>query len=724
MKQVTQTPRTGVVEVRDVPVPALQDSFVLVRNAASLISAGTERTTIQTGKKSLLQKARARPDLVKQVIGKIQREGLLKTVGVVQERLNSPSALGYSSAGSVIAVGGRVEGVMPGDRVACGGAGFANHAEIVAVPKNLVVPVPDGVSDHEAAFTTVGAIALQGVRLAEPALGETFLVIGLGLVGQIAVQLLRANGCAVIGTDPDASMVAGAEAFGATGIAPGDDVLAACLLMTQGHGVDGVLVCAGTTSNQPIELCGQVTRQQGRVVVVGAVGMDIPRDEFFRKEISIVISRSYGPGRYDPKYEIDGHDYPIGYVRFTEQRNMQTFLDLVAAKSVRVEPLISHRFAIEDAVAAYDLIDGEARQPHLGVILEYAAPPAETHPAMGSPSPRLVGIPSGLTLSFYGAGNYATASLLPILKDIDHVNLGGLVTASGRSAENVAKRFDFSFCAGEFDELLGEGTDAVVVATRHDTHAQAAVEALRHGKHVYVEKPLALTIEEIAAVASAYRAGDSQVMVGFNRRFAPATHLVIDHFAKTSGPLVVNIRVNAGEIPFDHWIQDPRVGGGRIIGECCHFVDLAAAIIGSKPKSVFATAASMADRSAVANDNMAITLAFEDGSIASIVYTSVGASSLPKEYVEVFGGGLSASLHDFGMVRLYDGAGATTRRRFSSQDKGQKKMLESWVDGLRSGAPCIDFETLMAVSVATVRAVESMMVNAPLDVDLAMLDVE
>ena len=724
MKQVTQTPRTGVVEVRDVPVPALQDSFVLVRNAASLISAGTERTTIQTGKMNLFQKARARPDLVKQVIGKIQREGIRKTMGVVQERLNSPSALGYSSAGSVIAVGGLVEGVMPGDRVACGGAGFANHAEIVAVPKNLMVPIPNGVSDHEAAFTTVGAIALQGVRLAEPALGETFLVIGLGLVGQIAVQLLRANGCTVIGSDPDPSMVAKAEAFGATGIAPDDDVLSACRSLTQGHGVDGVLVCAGTESNRPIELCGQVTRQQGRVVVVGAIRMDIPREEFYRKEISIVISRSYGPGRYDPKYEIDGHDYPFGYVRFTERRNMQTFLDLVSAKSVQVEPLISHRFAIEDAVAAYDLIDGEERQPHLGVVLEYTATGAETSAAIERASLPSVTTDSGLTISFCGAGNYATASLLPVLKNIDQVNLGGLITASGRSAENVAKRFGFSFCAGELDELLGDGTDAIVVATRHDSHAATVVEALRHGKHVYVEKPLALSIEEIKTVAAAYGDGNSQVMVGFNRRFAPATRLLIDHFAKTSGPLVVNIRVNAGEIPLDHWTQDPQVGGGRIIGECCHFVDLAAAIIGSNPKSVFAAGASMADRSAVANDNMAITVTFDDGSVASIVYTSLGADSLAKEYVEVFGGGLSASLHDFGMVKLYDGTGATTRRRFSGQDKGQKNMLESWVEGLRSGIPCVSFETLMAVSVATVRVVESVMVNAPLDVDLALLDDE
>ena len=373
MKPVTQTLRTGVVEVNEVPIPTLNDKFVLVKNIVSVISAGTEKTKIDMGKKNLLQKAKARPDLVKQVINKIQTEGLKKTFQTVTSRLNSPSPLGYSCAGRVVAAGGLVEGIQPADRVACGGADYANHAEVVAIPKNLVVKIPDNVSDEEAAFTTVGSIAMQGVRLSQPLLGETFLVLGLGLLGQIAVQLLRANGCNVIATDLDASLVKQAESFGAIGAGPGTDVEALCKELTAGHGVDGVLVCAGTSSNQPIELCGAVTREKGRVVVVGAVRMDIPREDFFKKEINVVISRSYGPGRYDPSYEENGNDYPLGYVRFTEQRNMQTFLELVAQGKIDVKTLITHRYTVDQAAEAYQLIAGDKTEPYLGIIMQYDA---------------------------------------------------------------------------------------------------------------------------------------------------------------------------------------------------------------------------------------------------------------------------------------------------------------------------------------------------------------
>src|SRR5690554_2986495 len=413
MKQVTQTLRTGVVEVNDVPVPALTDKFVLVRNTTSVISAGTEKTKIDMGKKSLLQKAKARPDLVKQVINKVRTEGLKKTLQTVNSRLDSPSPLGYSCAGNVVAAGGLVNGIQPGDRVACGGADYANHAEYVAVPKNLVVKIPDNVSDEEAAFTTVGSIALQGVRLAEPLLGETFLVVGLGLLGQIAVQLLKANGCNVIGTDLDPALVTRAEGFGAVGVPPGGDVASLCNALTGGHGVDGVLVCAGTSSNAIIEMCGAVTREKGRVVVVGAVRMDIPREDYFKKEISVVISRSYGPGRYDPFYEESGNDYPLGYVRFTEQRNMQAFLSLVSQGKVDIKSLITHRFSVDEADEAYKLIEGKKTEPYLGILLRYAPPPlGEDQSSRIQINPTAVG-GDKIKLSFYGAGNYATASLLP-----------------------------------------------------------------------------------------------------------------------------------------------------------------------------------------------------------------------------------------------------------------------------------------------------------------------
>jgi polar amino acid transport system substrate-binding protein len=722
VKQITQTLKTGVVEINDVPVPTLTDKFVLVRNAASVISAGTEKTKIDMGKKSLIQKALARPDLVRQVLKKIQNEGLGKTMQTVTSRLNSPSPLGYSCAGKVLAVGGLVDGIQPGDRVACGGVNYANHAEVVAVPKNLVVKVPDSVSDEEAAFATVGSISLQGVRLAEPLLGETFLVLGLGLLGQIAVQLLRANGVRVIATDLDASQVTRAEGFGAIGAPPGSDLVALCHQLTGGHGVDGVLVCAGTSSNGPIELCGAVTREKGRVVVVGAVRMDIPREDYFKKEISVVISRSYGPGRYDAFYEENGNDYPLSYVRFTEQRNMQTFLELVGQGQVDVKSLISHRFDVDAAADAYRLIEGEKTEPYLGIVIQYA--PA-TAGAAAAPRIATGSVPINrerIGLSFFGAGNYATASLLPLLKRMPQVEFRGLVTASGRTAQGVARQFGFGFCAGEFGELRTADTDAIVVTTRHDTHARAVIDAVTAGKHVYVEKPLGLTVDELAQVAASSAAHPgAQIMVGFNRRFAPATDAVRAHFHGCQGPLVVNIRVNAGAIPGDHWIQDPQLGGGRIIGEGCHFIDLAAALVGQAPASVYTVGTAKAGVAPLLNDNVVITLTFGNGSVANIVYTADGSKAMHKEYVEVFGGGRSAVIDDFREVRLYAGDSKTSVVKMAAQDKGQKAMLAAWVDGLVSGQPCVPQQTLLACSLATVLAVESLTVGAPLAVELALL---
>lgn len=722
MKQVTQTLRTGVVEINDVPVPTLNDKFVLVRNHASVISAGTEKTKIDMGNKNLLQKAIARPDLVRQVINKVRTEGLGKTWQTVTSRLESPSPLGYSSAGEVRAVGGLVAGLMPGDRVACAGAGYANHAEFVAVPKNLVAKIPDAVGDEEAAFATIGAIALQGIRLAEPRMGETFLVLGLGLIGQLTVQLLRANGCRVIGTDIDQAMIELAEKHGAIGIS--GDLTGACRDLTDGHGVDGVLVCAATTSNQPIELCGEATREKGRVVVVGAVGMDIPRDAYFKKEISVVISRSYGPGRYDPAYEEAGNDYPLGYVRFTEQRNMAAFLELLAQKKLAIKDLITHRFPLERAADAYALIKGAKSEPYLGIVLQYpeGGPHDETERTRISISPRPVA-GEMLGVAFLGAGNYATASLLPPLKASGEVELRGLVTASGRTAQGVAKQFGFEYCASDLAELLGDDTDAIMVATRHDTHAGAVVAALRAKKHVYVEKPLGLSVAELAAIHAAYAEGAAgQVMVGFNRRFAPLTQDVIKHFADAKGPLVINIRVNAGAIPDDHWIQDPAVGGGRMIGEGCHFVDLAAAICGSNPSSVYAIATAKGNKAALLNDNLSVSLTFENGSIANIIYTADGSKAMEKEYIEVFGAGRSAQLHDFKALSLHQGDLKSTHRKLRTQDKGQSAMLAAWLRGLRKAEPCIDYECLMKTSLASIMAIESLLICMPLPVDLSVLE--
>lgn len=723
MKQVTQILKSGEINTKEVPVPSLTDKFVLVKNTASVISAGTEKTKIDMGKKNLIQKARARPDLVKQVINKIKSEGFKKTFTTVNSRLNSLSPLGYSSAGSVIAVGGMVEGIQPGDRVACGGAGYANHADIVAIPKNLIVKVPDNVTDEQASFATVGSIALQGVRLAEPLLGETFLVVGLGLLGQITVQLLKANGCNVIATDLDADLVRKAEAYGAIGMIHGGNPVEFTRSMTSGYGVDGVIICAGSSSNQIIEMSGDVTREKGRVVVVGAVRMDIPRESFFKKEISVVISRSYGPGRYDPFYEESGNDYPLGYVRFTEQRNMSTFLDLVSQGRVNVDSLISHRFDLEQADIAYQLIEGKKTEPYLGIILTYGG---QTADLARSEKIRVKQSPiekDKVSISLYGAGNYATASLLPVLAKQEKLTFNGLATASGRTAQGVAEQFGFQFCTSEFGELLENNTDVIMVNTRHDTHAQAVIKALSSNKSVYVEKPLAMSIEELASIHDSYEISQgASVMVGFNRRFAPATRTVLDHFSNTNSPLVINIRVNAGYIPSDHWIQDPVVGGGRLIGEGCHFIDLASALSKSNVVSVFAYGSGRSDKSPLLNDNVCINLKMSDGSIANIIYTADGAKGQSKEYIEVFGGGLSAEIYDFKSVKLFKDSSVLDEIKTPAQDKGQSTMLTEWVDSLKGSVACIDYQCLMHTSIATVLAVESMATGCAMNANLSLLE--
>ena len=724
MKQVLLNNKYGDISVEELPVPLLKDTWVLVRNYYSVISTGTEKTKMEFSKGSLLSKARSRPDLVRQVLAKIKMEGLGKTIATIKTRLSSPAPLGYSSAGEVLAVGGLVEGVLPGDRVACGGASYANHAEVVAVPRNLVAKIPDEVSFEDAAFTTLGSIALQGVRLLSPQLGEIFLVLGLGLLGQISVQLLRSCGCKVIGYDLRQDTVERAIAFGANGIGPSADVVQTCLDLTGGHGLDGVLICAGTRSNGPIEIAGKVTREKGRVVVMGAVSMNVPREPYYKKEISLCISRSYGPGRYDPVYEERGVDYPFGYVRFTEQRNMETFLDLVAEGKINIQSLITHRFPLEDAAKAYQLIEGNKTGSYLGIVLQYTAESSENSAAAKRIEVNPHPVSSGkVGVSFLGAGNYATASLLPVIKEMDVIDLRGIATFSGRTAKGVAQQFGFVFCTSEIDDVLGSDTDAVMITTRHDSHADFVIRALQAGKHVYVEKPLALSVDELRKIHHAFKTTiGASLMTGYNRRFAPMTRLVRDFFSEVRSPLIVNIRINAGFIPADHWIQDPMEGGGRMIGEGCHFVDLACALTGSLPKSIYAICTARSSKSPITQDNLCVSLAMVNGSIANIVYTAEGSKAISKEYVEVFGGGRSAIISDWKELRLFRGDSKVKKYKVARQDKGQRDMLAAWVDGLREGKSCVDYETQLRVALATILAVESLMVGLPVSVDMNVLE--
>lgn len=717
MKQVIQTLSTGEITVNDVPIPALKDKYVLVRNTHSIISSGTEKTKIDMGKKNLIEKARARPDLVKQVINKLKNEGLVKTLNTVRSRLESPSPLGYSCSGEVIAVGGLVNGLKVGDRVACGGADFANHAEFNSVPMNLVVKIPAAVSNEEAAFTTVGSIALQGVRLAQTQIGETFLVVGLGLIGQIVCQILKSSGCNVIGLDIDKNLVKKAEKIGVTP-STYDDCLSICDDLTDAHGVDGVLVCAGTTSNQPIELAGKVTREKGRVIVVGAVKMDIPREDYFKKEINVVISRSYGPGRYDPVYEEGGNDYPFGYVRFTEKRNMKSFLELISNRQIDIGGLISHRFSMEDAPSAYDLIEGRKQEEYMGIVLEYAKNQKDNNSSKITNQAKPYNKES-LNISFFGAGNYATATLLPVLKRNKKINFNGVVTASGRTAEAVSKKFKFNFCSSQFEDLLKSETDVVFITSRHNDHAKSVILSANADKDVYVEKPLALSFKELSEIHKTLAKKKSfNLMVGFNRRFSPHVKAITNIFPKDSKSMVINIRVNAGKIDKDHWIQDPDLGGGRIIGEVCHFIDLASALSNSVPVKVYTTSLCKTNDTSLNTDNVSINIEFSSGAIANIVYTSEGSQAVSKEYVEIFCEGKTAIIDDFKKLEISEGTKIIYSSKLGSQDKGQTLMIKQWIDCIHSGQQCIPYESLILNSLTAIQAVESIMTDTPLKVEM------
>jgi predicted dehydrogenase/threonine dehydrogenase-like Zn-dependent dehydrogenase len=720
MKQVLQNLKTGELAVTDVPAPVVQKGRVLVRTAASLISAGTERMAVDMGRKSLIGKARERPDLVRQVILKAKNEGLVNTFNAVRARLGSRLALGYSASGIVVGVGDDVTEFSAGMRVACAGLGYASHAEMLSVPKNLCVRLPEGVSFDAGAFGTLGAIALQGVRLAEPTLGESVVVIGLGLVGQIAVQLLKANGCRVFGIDLDQKKVELAQELGAGGgsSASSDDLQRAVMEWSRGRGADAVLITAATQSNQPIELAGEISRLKGRVVAIGTVGLDVPRNLYFKRELTLKISMSYGPGRYDPEYEERGHDYPFAYVRWTEGRNIEAFLDLVAEGRVSVERLVTHRFPIEEGERAYQLITGEAKEPYLGVLLQYDTerelerrielrkPAAQATP-MASPSVRL---------GLIGAGNYAKTMLLPNFKTAG-VDFRAIATATGVSARDIGEKYGFQYCASGADEVIDDReVNLVVIATRHDLHAELARRALERGHHVFVEKPLALNDEELEGVLAAAADSDAQLMVGFNRRFAPLVRAARQHFAGRSSPLSISYRVNAGRIPREHWAHDPREGGGRIIGEVCHFIDLMQFLTGAVTTRVYAESIASRNHEITDEDSVFITLRFADGSNGSIAYLAEGDKAMAKERVEIFGDGKSFVLDDFRNATGYrNGREESTKLR--NQDKGQADEVRAVCAVVLEGkrAP-IALDDLAATTRATFRIRESLRTGQAINV--------
>jgi polar amino acid transport system substrate-binding protein len=713
LKQILQNLKTGAVTVTDVPAPVVRPGFVIVRTSASLISAGTERMTVETGQKSLMGRALDQPALVKQVLQKARTEGVMNTIDAVRAKLGSLVALGYSAAGTVTEVGEGVSEFHPGDRVACAGVGYASHAEVLAVPKNLCVRLPEPVSFDAAAFSTLGAIALQGVRLTEPTLGESVVVIGLGLIGQLAVQLLKANGCRVFGIDLDEQKIELARRSGAdSGCAPDEDAKSRVLEWSRGRGADAVLITAATASNQPVELAGEISRQKGRVTVVGAVGLNIPRKSFYDRELALRISMSYGPGRYDPEYEERGHDYPFGYVRWTEGRNIEAFLDLLAAGRVNVGPLITHRFKVAESEAAYELITGN--EPHLGVVLQYDAEHELERriPLIAKPSAPAAAVRVGLI----GAGGYAKAMLLPNFKAAG-AEFQSIATASGVTARSVGDQHGFRFCvAGAEDVIDDDEANLIVIATRHDVHAELARKSLERGRHVFVEKPLALNDEELAGVLTAAEGSKSQLMVGFNRRFSPFARSARSLFGERTTPLSINYRVNGGRIPPGHWAHDPKIGGGRIVGEVCHFIDFIQFITGSLTTRVYAEAISTSSQDVINDDSVFITLRLADGSNASIAYLAEGDRALPKERIEIFGGGKSFVIDDFRTASAWQN-GRETKTKLREQDKGQKEEIRAVCATVRDGTPApIALEDLAATTRATFRVLESLRTGLPVEV--------
>lgn len=744
MKQILQNLRTGGTELCDVPSPKVDTGGVLTRTTVSLVSVGTERMLVDFGKANLIDKARQQPDKVRQVLEKIRTDGLMPTLQAVRSKLDQPLPLGYCNVGVVIDVGTDVEEFKVEDRVVSNG----KHAEMVAVPKNLCARIPDNVSDETASFTVIGAIALQGIRLVAPTLGETIVVVGLGLIGLMTVQLLRAHGCRVVGFDFERDKVDLAIRFGAEAydLSAGMDPVSTAVGISRGRGVDAVIITASTKSNDPVHQAAQMCRKRGRIVLVGVVGLELSRADFYEKELSFQVSCSYGPGRYDPSYEEGGNDYPVGFVRWTEQRNFEAVLDMMADGRLDVAPLITHRFPFERAIEAYQLISD--RVPCLGVVLEY---PRESK-SLEEVSRRSVTVnppsatPSKAVIGFIGSGNYGTQVLIPAFKATG-AKLKTVVSSQGVSGVHAASRNGIEEASTDADSAISDpDINTVVISTRHDSHAGYVVKALEAGKHVFVEKPLALSREEIREIKRVYRdvnglavenvesgpltpalsregrgsdqtepltptisqagSGGKILMVGFNRRFAPQVMKLKSMLAAVSEPKAFVMTVNAGAIPPEHWTQQRAVGGGRIIGEGCHFIDLLRHVAGSPIRSVDGVCLQVPG--GIREDKATLVLKFEDGSVGTIHYLANGHKGFPKERLEVFCAGRIVQLDNFRRMKAYGWPGFS-RINLWRQDKGQKACVAAFVDAIEAGGPSpIPFEELIEVAEATIAADEAL----------------
>ena len=720
MKQVVQNLRSGRTEIVEVPVPRPGPGTILIRTTASVVSVGTERMVVEFAARSLAGKARSRPDLVRQAIDKARREGLLTTLAAVTTRLGKPMVLGYSSSGTVVEVGRGVHEFAPGDRVACAGGGHAVHAEFATIPINLAARVPPSVDLETAAFTTLGAIALHGFRLAGAGVGADVLVIGLGVLGLLAVQIAAASGCRVFAVDLDPTRVGLAKTLGAQGAAVRARAERAALGFTTGRGFDAVLICADTPSSDPVELAGRVARDRGVVVAVGAVGMNLPRKPYYEREVSFIVSRSYGPGRYDPLYEEAGLDYPIGYVRWTENRNMQAVLELMAHGKLDSHALVSHTYSIDQAARAYALVRERGRRAPLGVLFTYpGTSPLERTITVSAAAGAREGAPS-VVLAALGSGNFASAVAFPALRRLPNVRREVVVSASGLTARQAAERHGFARASTDESDALGDPRiHAVAILTRHNEHARQALLALRAGKHVFCEKPLALDEEQLAGVAAeAALHPELNLMVDFNRRFAPMVQELKRRLAESAEPPILHMRVNAGYLPLDHWLHDAGQGGGRLVGEACHFVDLLTYLAGALPVRAFCQATP--DLGRYHGDNFVASLEFANGAVGSFAYTAAGDRGLGKEYLEVFAGGSAYILDDFRKFEAFEDGHHQTQRDWLRQDKGHRAAWRAFIQSITSGAPSpISLVDIVAVHRATFALARSLETRAAEDVAAA-----
>ncbi|MGF1853521.1 bi-domain-containing oxidoreductase [Vibrio satsumensis] len=705
MKQILQSLANGETTIADVPCPQSKKGSLLISTNKTLVSAGTERMLIDFGKANFIDKARQQPDKVKMVLDKVKTDGLITTIDTVKSKLDQPLTLGYCNVGSVIDSGQTEFDV--GTRIVSNG----NHAEVVRVAKNLCARVPDNVSDEEASFTVLSAIALQGIRLVKPTLGECVVVTGLGLIGLITVQLLKANGCRVLGIDFDSSKCELAKKLGAdvVDLSKGENPIKAAEIFSRGRGVDAVIITASTKSNEPVSQAATMSRKQGRIVLVGVVGLELSRADFFEKELTFQVSCSYGAGRYDSDYEEKGNDYPIGYVRWTEQRNFEAVLDMMSSGALDVKPLITHRYSINDAIDAYKCLDDRSS---LGIVLDYPNDSVEEL------SRRLVNISSAevsyeksdVVCTFVGAGNYASRVLMPSFKNAD-AKLDTVVTSGGVSAVHHGDKQGFAKASTDFEEAMQDSsTNTVVIATQHNLHSSQTISALQASKNVFVEKPLALTEEEIDLIEKTYNELEEKprLMVGYNRRFAPQIIKIKELLSSVSGPKTFIMTMNAGEIPAEHWTQDINVGGGRIIGEACHYIDLMRHLTGSKITGFNAMCVGDTPGVAIREDKASITLSFEDGSIGTIHYFANGGKAFPKERIEVFANDAVLQLDNFRKLTGFGWKGFS-KNKLMSQDKGQNNCTTAFVDSIKEGKPSpIPFSEIIEVAKVSCKVAASL----------------